>query len=71
MTGLHALLDHQPVLAIVGQQARNSLGGQYQQELNLVSMFKDVASAYVSEAPLQRVPPLISRHMGEPFDTIR
>ena len=32
ITGLYdALLDHQPVLAIVGQQARNALGGQYQQ----------------------------------------
>src|SRR5438309_428005 len=51
ITGLYdALLDHQPVLAIVGQQARNALGGQYQQELDLVSMFKDVASAYVEQA---------------------
>jgi thiamine pyrophosphate-dependent acetolactate synthase large subunit-like protein len=39
VTGLYdALMDHQPVLAIVGQQARNALGGQYQQELDLVSM---------------------------------
>jgi pyruvate dehydrogenase (quinone) len=38
------------VLAIVGQQARNALGGQYQQELDLVSMFKDVAGAYVAQA---------------------
>ena len=51
ITGLYdALLDHQPVLAIVGQQALNALGGQYQQELDLVSMFKDVASAYVAQA---------------------
>ena len=50
-TGLYdALMDHQPVLAVVGQQARNALGGQYQQELDLVSMFKDVASAYVVQA---------------------
>ncbi|WP_050405156.1 thiamine pyrophosphate-requiring protein [Bradyrhizobium embrapense] len=50
-TGLYdALLDHQPVLALVGQQARNALGGQYQQELDLVSMFKDVAGAYVAQA---------------------
>ena len=50
-TGLYdALMDHQPVLAIVGQQARNALGGQYQQELDLVSMFKDVAGAYVAQA---------------------
>jgi len=52
-TGLYdALMDHQPVLAIVGQQARNALGGQYQQELDLVSMFKDVAGAYVVQASL-------------------
>jgi len=51
ITGLYdALLDHQPVLAIVGQQARNDLGGHYQQELDLVSMFKDVAGAYVQQA---------------------
>jgi pyruvate dehydrogenase (quinone) len=50
-TGLYdALLDHQPVLAIVGQQARNALGGSYQQELDLISMFKDVAGAYVQQA---------------------
>lgn len=51
ITGLYdALLDHQPVLAIVGQQARNALGGAYQQELDLISMFKDVAGAYVQQA---------------------
>ena len=60
-----ALLDHQPVLAIVGQQARNALGGQYQQELDLVSMFKDVAGAYVAQAssPAQ-VRHLIDRAAG-------
>src|SRR5205823_6238687 len=47
-TGLYdAQMDHQPVLAIVGQQARNALGGQYQQELDLSSMFKDVASEFL------------------------
>src|SRR5436309_4018002 len=51
ITGLYdALLDHQPVLAIAGQQARNALGGSYQQELDLISMFKDVAGAYVQQA---------------------
>ena len=51
ITGLYdALLDHQPVLAIVGQQARNALGGHYQPEIDLLSMFKDVAGAYVMQA---------------------
>src|SRR6476660_1754261 len=48
LNGLYdAKLDHQPVLAIVGQQARMALGGSYQQEVDLVSLFKDVASEFV------------------------
>ena len=55
ITGLYdAKLDHQPVLAIVGQQARDALGGHYQQELDLVSMFKDVAGAYIVQWPPRR-----------------
>jgi pyruvate dehydrogenase (quinone) len=51
VTGLYdAFLDHMPVLAITGQQARNGLGGHYQQELDLVSLFKDVAGAFVQQA---------------------
>src|SRR5205085_11100732 len=49
LNGLYdAKLDHQPVLAIVGQQAATSLGGHYQQEIDLISLFKDVASEYVT-----------------------
>jgi pyruvate dehydrogenase (quinone) len=48
LNGLYdAKLDHQPVLAIVGQQARMSLGSDYQQEVDLQSLFKDVASEFV------------------------
>jgi pyruvate dehydrogenase (quinone) len=51
LTGLYdARMDHVPVLAICGQQARAALGGHYQQELDLVSMFKDVAGAFVQQA---------------------
>nr|GEX77210.1 acetolactate synthase [Tanacetum cinerariifolium] len=51
ITGLYdARMDHMPVLAITGQQARTALGGHYQQELDLVSMFKDVAGAFVHQA---------------------
>jgi pyruvate dehydrogenase (quinone) len=51
LTGLYdARMDHMPVLAIVGQQARTALGSHYQQELDLVSMFKDVAGAFVQQA---------------------
>src|SRR3954451_21457553 len=45
-----AKMDHQPVLAIVGQQARTALGGDYQQEVDLLSLFKDVAHEYVHMA---------------------
>ena len=48
LNGLYdAKLDHQPVVAIVGQQKRSALGSSYQQEIDLVSVFKDVASEYV------------------------
>src|SRR5687768_6868057 len=48
LNGLYdAKLDHQPVVAIVGQQKRTALGGSYQQEVDLPTLFKDVASDYV------------------------
>ena len=51
LNGLYdAKLDHQPVVAIVGQQARAALGGSYQQEVDLTSLFKDVAHEYVEQA---------------------
>jgi pyruvate dehydrogenase (quinone) len=51
LNGLYdAKLDHQPVLAIVGQQALPALGGEYQQEVDLVTLFKDVAHEYVHMA---------------------
>jgi pyruvate dehydrogenase (quinone) len=56
LNGLYdAKLDHQPVLAIVGQQSRAALGGHYQQEVDLISLFKDVAGEYVHmcSAPVQ------------------
>src|SRR4051794_20700650 len=51
LNGLYdAKLDHQPVVAIVGQQKAISLGASYQQEVDLHSLFKDVASEYVQTA---------------------
>ncbi len=48
LNGLYdAKLDHQPVVAIVGQQARAGLGGNFQQEVDLQTLFKDVAHEYV------------------------
>jgi pyruvate dehydrogenase (quinone) len=51
VTGLYdARLDHMPVLAITGQQARTAIGGHYQQEVDLPSLLKDVAGAFVEQA---------------------
>src|SRR5881398_2735077 len=51
LNGLYdAKMDHQPVVAIVGQQSRAAIGGDYQQEVDLVSLFKDVANEYVAMA---------------------
>ncbi len=62
LTGLYdARLDHMPVLAIVGQQARTAVGAHYQQELDLVSMFKDVAGAFTGYATV----PAQVRHLTD------
>jgi len=51
LNGLYdAKLDHAPVLAIVGQQSRMALGGSYQQEVDLQTLFKDVAHEYCETA---------------------
>lgn len=48
LNGLYdAHLDNTPVVAIVGQQATTALGSDYQQEVDLISLFKDVARHYV------------------------
>ena len=56
LNGLYdAKLDKQPVVAIVGQQPRTALGADYQQEVDLVTLFKDVAHEFVHvcNAPAQ------------------
>ena len=50
LNGLYdAKLDHQPVVAIVGQTHVGAMGGDQQQEVDLLSLFKDVAAAYVQQ----------------------
>src|SRR4051794_10822590 len=47
LNGLYdAKMDHQPVVAIVGQAATTAMGSEYQQEVDLQNLFKDVASAF-------------------------
>src|ERR671936_1383313 len=49
LNGLYdAALDHQPVVAIVGQAATTAMGSDYQQEVDLQTLFKDVAHNYVT-----------------------
>ena len=56
LNGLYdAKMDHQPVVAIVGQSALAAIGGNYQQEVDLTSLFKDVAGEYIymASSPVQ------------------
>jgi pyruvate dehydrogenase (quinone) len=51
LNGLYdAKMDHVPVVAIVGQQPRSALGSHFQQEVDLQSLFKDVAGDFVAMA---------------------
>ena len=63
LNGLYdAKLDHVPVVAIVGQTERSAMGGSYQQEVDLLSLFKDVCSDYVQMCTVpQQLPNLIDR----------
>src|ERR1700760_879095 len=63
LNGLYdAKLDHVPVVAIVGQTERSAMGGSYQQEVDLLSLYKDVCSDYVQMCTVpQQLPNLIDR----------
>jgi pyruvate dehydrogenase (quinone) len=51
LNGLYdAKMDHQPVVAIIGQSSRQAMGGNYQQELDLPALFKDVAGEFCQQA---------------------
>jgi pyruvate dehydrogenase (quinone) len=65
LNGLYdAKMDHVPVVAIVGQQARTAIGAAYQQEVDLQSLFKDVAADFVAMASVpSQVRHLIDRAM--------
>ena len=50
LNGLYdAKLDHQPVVAIVGQTFVRALGGDFQQEVKLLQLYSDVASAFCEQ----------------------
>ncbi|MFF7285007.1 thiamine pyrophosphate-requiring protein [Streptomyces griseorubiginosus] len=63
LNGLYdAKLDHVPVLAIVGQTHRTAMGGSYQQEVDLHTLFKDVASEFVETVTVpEQLPNVLDR----------
>ena len=63
LNGLYdAKLDHVPVVAIVGQTDRTAMGGAYQQEVDLLNLYKDVASDYVQMVTVpEQLPNVIDR----------
>lgn len=65
LNGLYdAKLDHVPVVAIVGQTARSAMGGAYQQEVDLLGLFKDVAGQYCQMVTVpEQLPNVLDRAM--------
>ena len=63
LNGLYdAKLDHVPVVAVVGQTSRSAMGGSYQQEVDLLSLYKDVASEYVQMVTVpEQLPGVLDR----------
>ncbi|RKS06605.1 pyruvate dehydrogenase (quinone) [Nocardiopsis sp. Huas11] len=63
LNGLYdAKLDHVPVVAIIGQTARSAMGGSYQQEVDLMSLYKDVAGDYLQMVTVpEQLPNVLDR----------
>ncbi|GAA1173132.1 thiamine pyrophosphate-requiring protein [Streptomyces hebeiensis] len=63
LNGLYdAKLDHVPVVAIVGQTNRSAMGGSYQQEVDLLSLYKDVAADFCEMVTVpEQLPNVIDR----------
>ncbi|WP_413806510.1 thiamine pyrophosphate-requiring protein [Streptomyces sp. OE57] len=63
LNGLYdAKMDHVPVVALVGQTHRSAMGGSYQQEVDLHSLFKDVASDYLETVTVpEQLPNVLDR----------
>ncbi|SEG95603.1 pyruvate dehydrogenase (quinone) [Actinacidiphila yanglinensis] len=65
LNGLYdAKLDHVPVVAIVGQTNRSAMGGSYQQEVDLLSLYKDVAADFCEMVTVpEQLPNVLDRAM--------
>ncbi|MEU1799619.1 thiamine pyrophosphate-requiring protein [Streptomyces sp. NPDC019937] len=65
LNGLYdAKLDHVPVVAIVGQTNRSAMGGSYQQEVDLLNLYKDVAAEFCEMVTVpEQLPNVLDRAM--------
>ncbi|GAB3691941.1 thiamine pyrophosphate-requiring protein [Nocardiopsis oceani] len=63
LNGLYdAKLDHVPVVSVIGQASRSAMGGAYQQEIDLHSLFKDVSSAFLETVNVpEQLPNVLDR----------
>ncbi|HET9031143.1 MAG TPA: thiamine pyrophosphate-binding protein, partial [Candidatus Aquilonibacter sp.] len=62
LNGLYdAKMDHVPVVAIVGQAATTSLGGSYQQEVDLQQLFEDVSDYVYTASSVEALRHIIDR----------
>ncbi|HTO61244.1 MAG TPA: thiamine pyrophosphate-requiring protein [Bradyrhizobium sp.] len=62
LNGLYdAKMDHVPVVALVGQQARSAIGASYQQEVDLQTLFGDVTEYVAMASVPEQVRHLIDR----------
>jgi pyruvate dehydrogenase (quinone) len=71
LNGLYdAKMDSVPVVAIIGQQSTTVLGSAYMQEIDLLTLFKDVAAqfAQLASSP-EQVPMLIDRAFRTALET--
>ncbi|MET7756094.1 thiamine pyrophosphate-requiring protein [Streptomyces sp. NPDC005389] len=71
LNGLYdAKLDHVPVVALVGQTDRSAMGGSYQQEVDLLSLYKDVASEFCEMVTVpEQLPNVIDRAVRTAYAT--
>jgi pyruvate dehydrogenase (quinone) len=73
LNGLYdAKLDQVPVVAIVGQTNRSAMGGSYQPEIDLLTLYKDVASQYCEMVTVpEQLPNVLDRAIRVALSTRR
>ncbi|MBT2551133.1 thiamine pyrophosphate-requiring protein [Arthrobacter sp. ISL-65] len=71
LNGLYdAKLDGVPVVAIIGQQSRSVLGSAYMQEIDLLTLFKDVAAQFAQMVSTpEQLPMVLDRAFRTALET--